>query len=145
MPSFGAFDISASGMNVERVRMELTALNLANVHTTRTENGGPFRPLYAIVESEPRQAFSTYFDRANPTLGGGVKVTSIEEQTLPPKLVYEPNHPDANGQGIVEYPNINPVSMMIQLVEITRAYEANVRAFNAAKSMAIKAMEIGGK
>lgn len=132
-------DVSASGLTAERLRMDLIASNLANAETTRTPEGGPYRRLMAVLVPEPVQPGKSPFSRR----GGGVRVQAVIQDTSPPRLVYQPDHPDANAEGYVAYPNVNPVTEMVDLITATRAYEANVAAFNAAKGMALKALEIG--
>lgn len=142
MEIFAAFDVSAAGMNVERTRLDVSALNLANANTTRGPDGLMFKPLRVVTR--PSAPFPELLQGA---LGAHALPQSVEVEAieLPPREVYDPGHPDANEKGFVAYPAVNPVSEMVQLIAITRAYEANVRAFNAAKSMALKALEIGGE
>nr|WP_231699354.1 flagellar basal body rod protein FlgC [Limnochorda pilosa] len=136
---FGSMDVSASGLTAERLRMDLIASNLANAETTRTPEGGPYRRLMAILVPEPTQTGREPQSRK----GGGVRVQAVVRDPNPPRLVYQPDHPDADAEGYVAYPNVNPVTEMVDLITATRAYEANVAAFNAAKGMALKALEIG--
>ncbi len=140
---FNAFNVSASGLTAQRLRMDVISNNLANVETTRTAEGGPYRrqmPVFA--ESKPRFVLPTD-SGAQGQVGQGVKVVGIIKDTAPPKLVYNPEHPDANEDGYVAMPNINLVSEMVDMIDASRAYEANVTALNTAKSMAMKALEIG--
>lgn len=140
---FSAFDISASGMDVQKMRVETVALNLANMNTTRTAAGGPYRPLHVVISERGGATFHQTMDAARQRLELGAAVAELREEHLSPRLVYEPGHPDADEKGFVAYPNINPVTQMMTLIESTRAYEANVRALNAAKTMALRALEIG--
>jgi flagellar basal-body rod protein FlgC len=137
------FDISAAGMNLERQRLEVSALNLANANTTRGADGLPFTPLQVVVRSG-MTPFDAVFNAVN---GGGLSgsgpVGQVQTADMPPRQVYEPGHPDADANGFVSYPGVNPVSEMVHLIAVTRAYEANVRVFNAGRSMALKALEIG--
>jgi flagellar basal-body rod protein FlgC len=141
-----AFQISASGMSVERVRLEVTALNIANANTTRGEGGRQVRPLRVIATAAgPKpENFSAYLDRSF-TKGalGGVTLLEVREVDAPPRRVHEPSHPYADERGFVAYPGINPVAEMIGLMATIRAYEANVVALNAAKTMALRALDIG--
>lgn len=121
--------ISASGLTAERLRLDLISNNLANANTTRTPQGGPFRRQMAVFAPGPG--------------GSGVRVARIVEDPAPPRFVYDPRHPDAGADGMVAYPNVNPVTEMVDLIAATRAYEANVTALNAAKDMALRALEIG--
>jgi len=142
MDIVAVFDVSAAGMNLERQRLEVSAANLANANTTRGPDGVMFKPLRLVAH--PAAPFT---DLLNGLMGanGLPRPAEVEALDLPPREVYEPGHPDADERGFVAYPAVNPVSEMVQLIAITRAYEANVRAFNAAKSMALKALEIGSE
>jgi flagellar basal-body rod protein FlgC len=143
MDYFSVFDISASGMEVQKVRLDTVALNLANVNTTRTSEGGPYKPLGVVIGEKTGADFEGMFDSISRRYLAGAKVATVEPLNVEPRLVYEPEHPDADEKGFVAYPNINPVSEMVKLMESTRAYEANVKAINAAKTMALRALEIG--
>jgi flagellar basal-body rod protein FlgC len=136
-----AFDISGSGMSVEKLRLDVTAINLANVNTTRAADGGIFKPLKVVTSSGLTSTFDASLKQLSVTGSG---VADVVQSDTPPRMVYDPGHPDADEKGFVAYPDINPVSEMINLITTTRAYEANVRAMNAAKTMALKALEIGG-
>ncbi len=129
MSVISTFGISASGMTAERLRLDAISSNLANMNTTRTSEGGPYRRLLAVLEPGPE--------------GKGVRVARIVQDESPPLLVHNPGHPDADADGNVAMPNVNPVLEMVDMISATRAYEANVAAFNAAKAMAAKALEIG--
>jgi flagellar basal-body rod protein FlgC len=137
------FDISAAGMNLERMRLEVSALNLANANTTRGPDGLPFSPMQVVVHSA-----AAPFDTLLSTLSGvdvpdAMPVGELQPADVAPRAVYDPGHPDADARGFVSYPGVNSVSEMVQLIAVTRAYEANVRALNAGRSMAMKALEIG--
>lgn len=136
MGVFRSLSISASALTAERLRMDVIAENLANANTTRTAEGGPYRRKVPIFE--PRRVHSQ-----GRWVNLGVQVSQIVAQKGPGKLVYDPDHPDANEDGYVEYPNVNVVTEMVDMISATRAYEANVTAMNAAKAMATKALEIG--
>ena len=138
MGLFHSFDISASGMTAERLRMDVIANNLANVNTTRTARGGPYRRQMVVFEERLAQAMGKGRGR-----GAGVRVSRIVEDDDPPRLEYNPNHPDADEQGYVALPNVNIVTEMVDMISASRAYEANIAALNAAKAMALKALEIG--
>lgn len=137
MGMFSVFNISASGLTAERLRMDIISNNIANANSTRTESGGPYRrelPVFAtILERELTKG----------TEAKGVKVVGIVKDNSPLKMVYDPGHPDSNFQGYVEMPNVEVVKEMIDLITASRAYEANVAVINAAKSAAAKALEIG--
>ena len=129
------FEISASGMDFQRQRMETIANNLANANTTRGVDGDVYRPLEAIARTDEYG-----FDAVMK----GVQDVRIVEKFGAPRSVFSPGHPDADAQGFVSMPNINPVDEMVSMITATRAFEANVRAMNAAKTMALRALEIGG-
>jgi flagellar basal-body rod protein FlgC len=144
MGMFGAIDAAASGLTAERLRMDVISNNIANANTTRTAEGGPYRR--QLVVFEPRTGNSSPFSQMltqQMEAGNGVKVVGIVKDQSPLRMVYDPNHPDANKDGYVAMPNINIVSEMVDMITATRAYEANVTAVNTAKSMAMKALEIG--
>ncbi|MBT9173501.1 MAG: Flagellar basal-body rod protein FlgC [Syntrophomonadaceae bacterium] len=134
MQIFKAMQISSSGLTAERFRLDLIANNIANAHSTRTEQGGPYRRRSAV--------FAEKMDAARRNRQG-VRVVSVSEDQTPPRLVYEPGHPDADAAGYVAYPNVNVIQEMVDMITATRAYEANVTALNATKSMFLKALEIG--
>jgi flagellar basal-body rod protein FlgC len=140
MDFYSAFEISATGMNIERMRLDVSAINLANANTTRGPDGVLFKPLRLVAE--PAAPFSQLVSQFTDGAVAPRRV-EVKEMNVPPREVFDPGHPDADERGFVAYPAVNPVSEMIQLVGITRAYEANVRALNAAKTMALRALEIG--
>lgn len=142
MSTFRAFRISASGLTAERLRMDTIANNLANAETTRTPEGGPYRRQVPVFAPILDRAMGPSFSRQGHR-GQGVRVVAIVEDESEPRLVYDPQHPDANGDGYVAMPNVNVVREMVDLVSATRAYEANITALNAAKQMAQRALEIG--
>ena len=140
--------ISASGMTAERLRMDVVANNLANVNTTRTPGGGPFRRQQVAFAPAGTTFAQTLSGLSGENSGegavtGGVQVSGIVPDNRPFKRVYEPGHPDADPQGYVRLPNIDTVTEMVDMMGATRAYEANVAAVGAVKSMAMKALEIG--
>ena len=143
--------ISASGMTAERLRMDVVANNLANVNTTRTPGGGPFRRQQVAMapatasfgETLARLSGEDGDDGGGDAVRGGVQVSGIVPDMRPFKRVYQPGHPDADRQGYVNLPNVDTVSEMVDMMGATRAYEANVAAVGAVKGMAMKAMEIG--
>ena len=145
MDFFTALKVSSSGLSVQRTRSNVASSNLANVETTRTPDGGPYRRRDVIVGAVP---FSTAFENAMRTdmndQTHSVQVVSIEADQGEPRLVYKPDHPDARQDGYVAMPNINPISEMVDLLTTTRSYEANVSAMRASKSMALEALKIGG-
>ncbi len=147
MGLFNSFNISASALSAQRLRMDIIAQNIANVNTTRTEEGTPYRRKTVVFqEKEAEVPFSQYLSessRLQHSIGSGVRVTNIVEDPTPFREVYDPSHPDADENGIVQMPNVEVVTEMVNMISATRAYEANVTALNASKSMATKALEIG--
>ena len=133
MSVFSGMRISASGLSAERLRMDVISSNVANVKTTRTENGGAYVRKVA--------SFQENFDQHLGMLG--VKAVAIEEDKSPLRRVYEPNHPDADAEGYVEYPNVDLLVAMSDLISASRAYESNIDTLNAQKDMISKALEIG--
>ncbi len=146
MGFFSALESSASALTAQRLRMDTISENIANVNTTRTEDGTPYRRKTVIFEAQNGNVpFSTYLSEAgrDKFTSGGVRVSQIIEDQAPFKQVYEPGHPDADENGMVEMPNVDVVTEMVNMISATRAYEANVTAINTTKSMAAKALEIG--
>lgn len=143
MSMFGAIDAAASGLTAERLRMDVISNNIANVNTTRTAAGGAYRR--QMVVFAPRENTTNFAQVLSEQMdaGNGVRVVGIEKDNSPTRKVYDPAHPDANKEGYVEMPNINIVNEMVDMITATRSYEANVTVVNAAKSMALKALEIG--
>ena len=140
-----SFDISASGLTAERQRLDIAAENLANTNTTRTESGGTYRRKMVVLQEIPQTSFRSRFNSIlNRTASkGGVQVTEIVEDQRDLNPVYNPDHPDADEDGYVMMPNVDPVKETIDGMSATRSYEANITAFNAMKLMAQKALEIG--
>lgn len=132
MSLLNVMKISASGMSAERLRMDTIADNLANANTTRAANGGPYQRKVVIFEPI-----------LQGELRGGTRVARIERDTTPFRQVYEPGHPNADSSGYVLYPNVDMAHEMVDMITASRAYEANITAFNAAKGMVMRALEIG--
>ena len=136
--------ISASGLAANRKRMNSISSNIANAQTTRTAEGGPYRRKEVAFGSEPaRDSFADILEGEMDEQAQTVHATEVISTDRPPILKYEPNHPDADENGYVAYPNINVVEEMANMMQTTRSYEANVNAMNVTKQMAIKALEIG--
>lgn len=137
MGSFSSFDISASGISAQRARMDVIANNIANADSTRTPEGGPYR--------RQRINFRTVFEQTagNRSIPAGVAIDSITTDPTDFITVYDPGHPDADANGMVRKPNVNVVQEMVDMISATRAYEANVTALNATKSMIAAGIEIG--
>lgn len=143
MDFFSSMNVSSSALSAERTRMNLISSNLANANATRTPEGGPYKrkdAIFAAIPAEKR------FDRALSNATGQevrqVEVMQIIEDQNQPRMQYDPSHPDANPQGYVAMPNVNVVEEMADMINATRTYEANVTAVQAAKSMALKTLEI---
>ncbi|MGR9050159.1 flagellar basal body rod protein FlgC [Halobacillus faecis] len=149
MSIFHAMNNSASALTAQRLRMDVASSNMANANTTRAslDETGDWQPYRRkMVVFEPSQnSFKSFLHKAatDSSQGSGVKATEIIEDSEPFKLVYNPNHPDANEDGYVELPNVDPLKEMVDMMSATRSYEANVTAVNASKSMLMKALEIG--
>ncbi len=147
MSLFGAIDVSGSGLSAERLRMDVTAENLANAQSTRGADGQPYRRKEVVL----REAGGNGFDGAlSAAMGpsapgapaGGVEVVAIAEDQAPNRMVYDPGHPDADADGYVSMPNVDPVTEMVDLIAASRAYEANVTAMQTAKTMFSKTLDI---
>lgn len=141
---FSAMSISASGMKAQRARIDAISSNIANVHTTKVEGGGYYKRKIAILrEGNVSDNFESFL--LSQMDGGnikGVNVEGIESIDRGPKLVYEPNHPDADKDGMVAYPDINIVEEMVDMILASRTFEANLTVFNAAKDMISQSLEI---
>ncbi len=144
MGLFSSFDISASGMTAQRLRSDTISSNIANVNTTNTGDGTPYTRKIVQFSEKGANTFNNALLTAQGYVGSGVKVSSITDDTeTPSSKVYDPSHPDADDDGYVTYPNVNIVTEMTNMIDASRAYEANVTAFGASKSMALKGLEIG--
>ncbi|NIQ03833.1 MAG: flagellar basal body rod protein FlgC [Nitrospinaceae bacterium] len=136
--------IGASGLTAQRMRMDTIASNLANIETTRTPEGGPYKRKDVIFAARPLDnQFSAALNRELAEQIRQVTVTDVVEDQSPPNLVYNPNHPDANEDGFLALPNINLMEEMVNLINATRSFEANVQSVNAAKAMALRAIDLG--
>ena len=140
MGLFGSLDISASALSAERLRMDVTAENLANAQTTRTAAGGAYHR--KVVQLEEAPASGGFGAALSSALSRGVQVAGITEDATPLKQVYDPGHPDADARGYVQMPNVEPVEEMVDLITASRSYEANVTAIQTAKSMFSKTLEL---
>jgi flagellar basal-body rod protein FlgC len=151
MTIFHSMNTTASALTAQRVRMDVISSNMANVDSTRARYvNGKWQPYTRkMVVMQPVEGqFSSFLSEAmnksqSKTIGSGVKVTRIVEDDSPFKLVYDPEHPDADENGYVALPNVDPLKEMVDLISATRSYEANVTVFNASKGMMMKALEIG--
>ena len=149
MSLFNSLEISATALTAERLRMDVTAENLANAQTTRGANGGPYRRKEVVLRQAAQGPdFSSQLRVAMTGAGraglaaGGVQVAAIAEDQNPPKMIYQPGHPDANPQGYVAMPNVDSVMEMVDLISSSRAYEANVTAMQASKQMFTKTLDL---
>ena len=162
---FTGLNISATGLRAQRVRQNVISSNLANAETTRTAEGGPYRRQLVQLEADPTEFDQFLVDEqdkipgrmtqaghmripqeewpvAQENIGSGVKVAAIVSDESPFRQVYNPGHPDADEKGYVSMPNVNVVEEMVDMITATRAYEANATAFNATKSMLLKALDL---
>ena len=142
MDIFTTMKISASALKAQRIRMNAISSNLANIETTRTPDGGPYRKREVVFKSS-QQGFANTLDTRMREAVQGVKVSHVQASNLPPRMVYDPSHPDADEQGQVAMPNISLVEETADMMSAARAYEANVTVVKSAKRMALKALEIG--
>jgi flagellar basal-body rod protein FlgC len=147
MGLFDAIDIAGSGLTAERLRMDVTAENLANAQTTRAADGGPYQRKEVVLQQAGGSAFSTMLTGAIGGVrageaSGGVEVAGIVEDQTAARLVYDPGHPDADARGYVAMPNVNPVTEMVDLIGSSRSYEANVTAMQSAKQLFSKTLEL---
>ena len=147
MSLFQSFGISASGMTAQQFRADVSAQNLANVNTTRAEDGETYRRKVTTFQERGVDRFDRYLTesrRRGSHIGNGEKVVSVREDTTTDFIMeYDPAHPDADENGYVSYPNVNLVTEMTNLIDASRAYEANITAFEASKSMAQSGLQIG--
>ena len=150
MGMFDALNIAASGLTAQRLRMDVISNNIANVNTTRTTDGGPFKRSRVVLR--PKNESLNFKSMLLPNalknrIGTGVKVSRIEKDITQGRLKYDPTHPDAykfgTNKGYVELPNVNVVTEMVDMISATRAYEANITLMNSSKQMFTKALNIG--
>jgi flagellar basal-body rod protein FlgC len=162
---FSGLNISATGLRAQRVRLNVIGSNIANVETTRTANGGPYKRQHVVLEADPYEFDQFLVKEQNKLrgsktqeghinipqpqlpiskehIGSGVKVLEIKDDEGPDKLVYNPDHPDADKDGYVHMPNVNIVEEMVDMITATRAYEANTTAFNSTKAMLMRALDL---
>ena len=163
MQIFDALDISGSGLSAQRRKLTAIASNLANVDTTRTDQGGPYKRRRVVMLEAPKMSkFSTLLDQEKTRLrrtehehmpegeprpgeffvGSGVMSQEVREEPIKPRMVYDPNHPDAREDGMVLYPDVNVITEMVDMIAASRAYEANVTVMSAAKDMINRSLEI---
>ena len=143
MSLFSALSVSASGMTAQRVRTQLLVENISNAETTRTPEGGPYRRKDAVFSSEPvDSSFASMFDESASAESIGVTVSDISVDTREPERRYVPGHPDADADGYVSFPKMNPVEDMVDLMGASRNYQANVSAINAVKDMLQRSLDL---
>jgi flagellar basal-body rod protein FlgC len=128
------FDVTASALTAERTRMRLIASNIANANTTRSEEGGPYQKRFALLETQNDES---------STIDKGVRVGQVVTDTTAPRMVYDPEHPDANNEGYVAYPNIDVLQEVTDMKTATMSYQANISILNGTKDMISAAMRIG--
>lgn len=147
MAFLSSMNISASAMTAQRMRLDIVSENIANIDTTRTQAGGPYRRKIVVLEAQPSNNFRRILMNAagmgRQDARGGVRVAEIAEDPTELKSVYNPNHPDADDAGYVMMPNVDLIKETVDGMSATRSYEANITALNALKTMATKALEIG--
>lgn len=150
MSFLSSIQASASGLTAQRLRMDVISNNLANVDTTHTPEGGPYRRQHVVFSTPTTSGMTLPPAPASSGLGGqatagalGVRVAAVVEDKDAVRVVRDPTHPDADAQGNVQFPDIDVVAEMVDMLSASRAYEANVTALNAAKSMALRALDIG--
>ncbi|MCI9005395.1 MAG: flagellar basal body rod protein FlgC [Lachnospiraceae bacterium] len=145
MSLFQSFNINTSGMTAQRFRMDVISQNVANVTTTRTTDGTPYRRKVVTFTEKQLTPFSSYLTNARQAyMGNGVKVSKVSEDTSTDFVMkYDPSHPDADENGYVSYPNVNIITEMTNMIDASRSYEANITAFETSKAMALKGLELG--
>ena len=144
MDFLSSLNISGSGLTAQKLRMDVISQNIANAEVTRTENGTPYRRKMVVLSSiNGDSSFRDALDKATNVKTSGVQVRKVVEDQAPLVPVYNPSHPDADEEGYIMLPNVNTAQEMIDMLGASRAYEANITAFNATKSMVLKALEIG--
>lgn len=141
MPTLNtAVSVAASALAAERTRIEVAVSNLANAESSRGVDGRPYRRRDVVLTADPVESFDSALGRATAT---GVKVATIVEDTAPQRRQYDPSHPDADTEGYVELPNVNPADEMVDMVGASRAYQANLTAINLIRDLTSRALELG--
>ncbi len=145
MSFFDSLDTSATALTAQQLRMDVISQNMANVDTTRTEDGTPYkRKVVLFQEIGSKKSFAKFLDNAmDSDSGHGVRVTKIVDDETPGSKVYDPSHPDADEDGYVTNSNVNVVEEMVNMISASRSYEANITAINTTKAMIAKTLEIG--
>ncbi|MEW6624305.1 MAG: flagellar basal body rod protein FlgC [Bacillota bacterium] len=140
MKLFSTMNISASGLSAERLRLDVVANNIANATTTRSADGGPYKKRVVVFKEVLARELKMGRKGYSP---GGVEVAAVLRDQSPPRMVYNPDHPDANEQGFVAMPNVDLAVEITDFITATRAYDANVTVLNGTKNMILKTLEIG--
>jgi flagellar basal-body rod protein FlgC len=140
-----SFHVSGSGMAVEKLRLDVTAANIANMHVSAASPEGLYRPLRVVARDMPLGFASQFQSQFESLRSGGVAAVTVQAMDVAPRMALEPGHPHANDKGYVAYPGVSHQAEMINMVSALRAYEANVVAMNAARTMATRALDIGGQ
>ncbi|MCI9447081.1 MAG: flagellar basal body rod protein FlgC [Lachnospiraceae bacterium] len=145
MSLFQSFNINTSGLTAQRFRMDVISENVANVTTTRTEDGTPYTRKIVTFQEKRTTPFSRVLENTREAyMGNGVKVSRVSEDTESEYIMkYEPSHPDADENGYVSYPNVNIITEMTNMIDASRSYEANLTAFETSKAIALKGLELG--
>lgn len=146
MDILNTFDISGSALKAQSLRLNMISSNLANVETTKTPEGGPYKKKSVVFQSKPltfEQELNNSISAKVQTKIQGVEVSKVVEDQRPPRTVYDPSHPDADPNGYVKMPNISVMEEMVDMMSTTRSYQANTTAIKMAKRMALKALSIG--
>ena len=136
-----ALDISVSAINANRTHMEIISSNLANINTTRTVQGGPYKRKIPVFSEKPLE-FAEALNAAESKLSGGIEVSEIVDDPTPFQKVFNPGHPDADSQGFVSLPNVSMAKEMVDMVYVSKVYEANITAYNATKKMEQETLQI---
>ncbi|MBN2482989.1 MAG: flagellar basal body rod protein FlgC [Candidatus Omnitrophica bacterium] len=140
--NFLGFDINASALTAQRLRMDVIASNIANVNTTRTPEGGPYRRKMVVFQEQLKDSIASMPFSSGENVLGGVKVSQIVQSNESPLITYQPGHPDADENGYVAMPNVNIVHEMTDMISATRAYEANLMTMSLGKSMYTRTLDI---
>lgn len=143
MDVFNSFDIASSALKAQRIRLDTISANMANIETTRTQGGGPYRRKMVVFETQNLDFQQQLNKSMQQHLPQGVRVSQIVADQSEPKLVFDPSHPDADARGYVAMPDISLLEETADMMMATRAYEANITSIKASKRMALKALEIG--
>jgi flagellar basal-body rod protein FlgC len=141
---FSSFEISATGLMAEKLKLEAVAMNIANANTTAPSGTAPYQPMRVVTRPMGIGDFGHHLQRAGSIFPGGVQTVGLEPIPVQPRMIFDPHHPDADANGFVAHASVDPLSEMVSMTAAVRAYEANIKAISAARVMAQKALEIGG-